>query len=391
MEGFGAREAISDELPRVESIRMIADVSSVAFEWDLVNDSRVDGYYLYRKEANEMEFLRIGRIDSRFGAHYVDGGLKPNTEYFYKILTYNKASNTVSRDNGALKAQTLSLAPLSFAKAMSSYPRKIKVLWAPHVDPRVSGYVIEREDRGEWRSVGEVNSRLLVEYLDTGLEDGKEYQYRVIPRTHDGVLGVPSEILRATTKPKPPIIRGIEATSNLPRRIELTWNPSGQNDVISYRLYRSARADRGFSEHATLKGETHFSDTIEGDGREYFYKVSAIDADGIESLLQESPARGCTLPLPNAPLIESARVENAQVVLHFSSNDPRGVEYVVYKREGGLFGKSERFISVKEPHFYDREVSAGAQYHYSVASVDGNGLESKRSEEVTISFLQEAR
>lgn len=391
MEGFGAREALSDELPRVGAMRSIADVSSVAFEWDLVNDSRVDGYYLYRKETSDVEFLRVGRVDSRFGAHYVDRGLKPNTQYLYKIITYNKASNTISHDSDVIEVQTLSLAPLLFAKAMSGYPRKIKVLWAPHADPRVSGYVIEREDRGEWRSVGEVDSRLLVEYLDTELEDGKEYQYRVIPRTHDKVLGTPSEILHASTKPKPPIVTGIKATTELPKRIELAWNPSRQSDVISYKLYRSTRDDRGFSEHATLKGETQFNDVIDADGREYFYKVSAVDTDGIESLLQELPVKGRTLPLPVAPIIEYARIENEQVVLRWAATDPRGMEYVVYKHEGSLFGKSERFISVKELQFYDREVSAGEKYRYCVASVDENGLESKCSEEIILYLPQEAR
>lgn len=390
MEGFANREAISNDLPRVGAIRSIADVGSVAFEWELVNDSRVDGYYLYRKEVNDAEFLRVGRVDSRFGAHYVDSGLKPNTLYLYKIITYNKASNTISRDSDVLEARTLSLAPLSFAKAMSGYPRKIKVLWAPHTDPRVSGYVIEREESGEWRSVGEVDSRLLVEYLDTGLEDGKEYKYRVFPRTHDRVLGVPSEVLRAVTKPKPPVVTGIRATNNLPKRINLTWNPSKQSDIISYKLYRSTRDDRGFSEHATLEGKTQFSDTIKGDGWEYFYKVSAVDRDGIESLLQESPTKGLTLPPPNAPIIEYARIENGQVVLRWAATDPRGVEYVVYKRDGVLFGKSERFISIKELHFYDREVSAGKKYRYSVATVDENGLESKRSEEMIMLLPQEA-
>ena len=130
---------------------------------------------------------------------------------------------------------------------------------------------------------------------------------------------------------------------------------------------------------------------IDGDGKEYYYKVSAIDVDGIESLLPESPIYGTTLKLPATPVMEYARIENGQVVLRWAPTDDRSVEYVVYKSDGWFMPKTERFVGIKDVNFYDREIVPGKKYYYSVAAVDRHGLESKRSNEVVLLLPQEAR
>lgn len=389
---FGSSEFVDGNLPRVSSIRTLPDVSSVAFEWNLINDPRIDGYYLYRKEVGASgDFERVGRIESRFGAHHVDRELKPGTTYLYKMNTYNKATGGVSPDSEVVEAKTIALEPLGFVQAMSGYPRKVKILWGPHNDPRVSGYVVEREESGKWKSVGKTDSRLLVEYLDMKLEDGKEYRYRVLAKTHEGALSTPSEVVSAVTKPKPPIVQGIVASVDIPKRIELSWEKSTQADVVNYKVYRAPWEKWNYSELTQTQGETSYVDNIDGDGKEYYYKVSAIDVDGIESLLQESPIYGTTLKLPATPVMEYARIENGQVVLRWAPTDDRSVEYVVYKSDGWFMPKTERFVGIKDVNFYDREIVPGKKYYYSVAAVDRHGLESKRSNEVVLLLPQEAR
>lgn len=391
-QNFRGKEFVDSNLPQVASIRTLPDVSSVAFEWNLINDPRVDGYYIYRKESGASEvFSRVGKIESRFGAHHVDRNLKANTTYIYKMVTYNKATGAISPDSSSVEVRTLSLAPLDFVQAMEGYPRKVKILWRPHSDPRVVGYVIERDDNGKWKTIGKTDSRLLVEYLDTGLDDGIEYRYRVMARTHEGALSEPSIVASAKTKPKPPVVSGIVASIDIPRKIELSWDKSYQEDVVSYKIYRAPREKWYYNSHTEVKGATSYVDEIDSDGKEYYYKISAIDVDGIESLLQDSPVFGTTLKAPATPVIEYARIENGQVILRWAAMDDRAVEYVVYKRDGLVFAKSEKFVSIKDVNFYDQDINTGKKYRYSVSAIDRHGLESERSEEVILLLPQEAR
>lgn len=390
LRGLGTSEALNPDLPRVASLRVIPEVSSVAFEWSILNDPRIDGYYLYRQESNQGAFERVAKIESRFGGHFVDTKLKPDTLYLYKIVAYHQATQSLSPDSEIAEVRTLSLAPLEFVQAMSRYPRKVKILWRPHENPRIASYLIEREESGRWKEIAKVENRLLAEYLDKGLEDGAEYRYRVIAKTHEGVQSAPSEVVSATTKPKPPVVQGVSASDSLPKKIELRWEKSSQEDTAHYKVYRASWEKWGYTVQSQSE-ETSYMDAIDSDGKEYFYKVSAVDRDGIESLLQESPTRGSTLGLPATPVMEYARIENNQAVLRWARSDERAVEYVVYKRQGGFFGKVERFVSVTDVNFYDREVVAGESYRYSVAAVDRHGLESKRSDEVVLQLPKEAR
>ncbi|MCH5323433.1 MAG: fibronectin type III domain-containing protein [Helicobacter sp.] len=368
------------------NIRTLNDVNTIAFEWDLVNNSQVKGYHIYRKAANEANFKKIATLDSRFQTHYADHNLQSNTQYEYQIASYD-TNNNASAYSPPIKATTLTLEPLSYFQAIGNYPRKVKLIWNPHNDTRITGYLIERKNaKGEWTKLTEIKNRLLVEYLDKDLEDQTTYEYRIFAFNANKTLSPPSASSSATTKPKPEVMTGFQATTNFPRVINLKWNKHPNPEVTAYIITRSNFESTLYFKVVELSSNnTQYQDKIDKDGQSYYYKIVAKDKDGIESLAT-SPIVGSTLEVPAPVTITYAQIEGNSAVIRWQPQDNRAVEYVVYKKDSLLFGETLRYTKVLTPEFIDKEIKAGQKYYYRVSAIDENGLESKQSQEMTLSL-----
>ncbi|TLD87594.1 fibronectin type III domain-containing protein [Helicobacter sp. MIT 05-5294] len=378
--------SINHSLTPPKDIRVLSDVNTIGLEWDLVQDPNVAGYHLYRKKANAQSFSKIATLDSRFTTHYADNKLESDTEYIYQLVSFDKQKN-VSDFSSAISAKTHSISAVSYVEAISNYPRKVKVIWNPHQDTRVSGYIIERRDKnGNWKELDKIQNRLLVEYLDTKLEDNTTYEYQIIAYNANGSRSLPSKSVKATTKPKPTQITNFKATNNIPRQVNLSWDLHSNPEVASYKILRSTLISSFYTTLVTLPSNTNsYQDLIGKDGEQYNYKIIATDKDGIDSL-EVGPISGATLAIPTSPNITYAQIEDGSVVLKWYPTDSRTKEYVVYKKDSLFFGETLRYNKVLTTEFIDREVKAGQKYYYSVSALDENGLESKPSQEVTLSL-----
>jgi len=374
-------------LPAPKNIKTLSGMDSVAFEWSLVTDPNVDGFNIYRSspDSGNGEYLRVGKVKDRFSTHYVDEQLTPNTQYFYQIASYDKEGNE-SPSTETVKAKTDPFDPIPFAEAISNYPRKVKVIWRPYPNPKIEGYIIERNDLGssDWNSVGKVKGRLSVEYIDDKLADNRLYKYRVIAYTFTGLKSPPSRVVEATTKPLPEVVQNIVATKELPKQIKITWAPVSNKDLDYYNVYRAKSSDGSYKTVAKTK-TTEFTDTTSKDGEEFFYKVTAVDTDGLESLVQPYPTHGMSLPKPASPIVTSATIEGKKAVLRWVRGDDRATSYIVYRSSGGWFSKEQiAFDSINGTSFTDDSIAPGIEYNYSVSSVDRFGIVSEQTKNVVL-------
>lgn len=368
------------------SIRTIADINAIGFEWRKVDDPRVVGYHFYRanmqKDGTKLKL--IDTIENRYTTHYVDEDLEPNTKYVYKISAATE-SDVESRTTDDYVVSTLPIFEgVSFIQAISNLPRQIKIIWRPHSNERVEQYKIERSSpaTSEWEKLATVDGRLQAEYIDMDLEDNVVYNYRVTAQTFDDINSLPSTIVKAQTKPLPEGILGLEATRTLPRKIALTWKPSETSDVINYNIYRSTSATRSFDKIKTVNAQTlQFEDFINEDGKVYFYKVSSIDKDKLESNLNINSVMGSTLGKPNKPIMTLAQIQGEKAILNWQAGDRRTVSYNVYKtiKEGFFESKTIKFEGIKALRFEDKDIVRGVEYSYSIQAVDESGIVSEKT------------
>ena len=192
---------IDKNLPTPQGVKHITDLTSVAFEWDKVNDPEVQGFAVYRGEG-AGKLVRIGEVDSRYATHYVDLGLKPDQEYNYRLASYN-AAGFQSIGTDSIVTRTLEIPhALSFVTKVDHLPRMAKLIFRPHPDTTINRYVIERRTpvKKEWEEIATIEGRLNAEFIDQGLEDEKAYEYRIFALRYDDIRSKPSAVISISTK-----------------------------------------------------------------------------------------------------------------------------------------------------------------------------------------------
>jgi uncharacterized protein len=382
---------IDSTLPTPSMNGFIADITSAAFEWKPVEDPRVTGLYVYRNTpgAEDQKLQRIATIDSRFSTHYVDNALVPATQYQYRFSTFTKAETESVGSETIIVATQPMIAPISFFQSVGNMPRSAKLLWRPHPNGKISGYVIERQDANDqkWNVVSTITGRLNAEFIDRDLKDGQVYFYRIKAITFDKLVTDPSEVSKVVTKPLPPEIKNITATNNIPRAIDLAWEPSTLSDFSHYNIYRSSTPTGTFDYHVKIE-TTNFTDKITEDGKFYFYKITAVDKDGLESPLSPVAVQGSTLQKPHTPIAYEGKVTNKVAELQWTNNDPRTVSYTVVKttKTSWISRESIDINNITGTNFRDTDIKPDTSYTYEIMSVDKDGIRSLPTQAIELSF-----
>ncbi|SFV51807.1 Putative fibronectin domain-containing lipoprotein [hydrothermal vent metagenome] len=378
---------VDKKLPKVTLTQngVVTEMNEIAFEWKPIKDSNVDGIKIYRKIGDKNSTQLLATVSNRYATHYVDLDVKPDTKYHYIFRTYR--DDVVSAKSKKLTVYSKPPLPsVAWIYARDGLPRMAKLLWRPHQNQAVKYYIIERKslDDKKWQEVAKLRGRLQAEYIDTNLKDRYTYRYRVRVKTFEGIVSTPSEIVKVVTKPLPPVITGLQATTDLPKKIFLTWNRSKYKDFERYYLYRAKRKDGRYELIAKLYNN-HFTDMVGEDGVSYFYKISQKDIDGLESKKDNYIVMGATLPKPIAPTLQDAKFNGKEIYLKWYKTDPRSVSYVVERHaKTGWFDEKIKNFKTSKKEFIDRDIVAGTTYTYLVYAIDKYGIYSKPSNEVQV-------
>lgn len=399
LSGCGAKvtpkkEAVIDEtLPIVKLTKngTIADINAVALEWASIDDQRVKGIYIYKVELNQdggstAKDEYFDTVDNRFSTHYLDRKIKPNTNYNYYFKTYSAGAES-PRSEMTLISSLPIMESVTWIHSIQGMPRSAKIIWRPHTNRIVKAYVIQRrtlEDE-KWKDIATVDGRLSAEYMDKDLKDKFTYKYRIRALTYENMISNPSKEVNVVTKALPNELTQITATTNLPKRVEIKWEKTKTKDFLNYNLYRASNVDGSYKLVLGLT-ENSYVDDIEEDGKQYFYRVSVVDKDGLESIYENYSVHGKTLVKPTTPSLVEAKLIDGQVKISWSNADSRVKSYVVQKRYNkSLFNEViEDFENIKGSEFIDTEISPDTVYHYKVFSVDTNAIKSEASIEVEL-------
>ncbi len=381
---------IDSSLPKPTNIRTISARNQVGFEWSLVDNPRITAVAIYKSDSNGS-FTKIATLDDRFITHYADVGLTPDTTYYYRFAT--NAAGGVESDLGTpITVKTLpTLDAVSFIAPVDSLPKRAKIVWKPHPNDAVIEYQVQKTDAAgrDWVLVSTVGPRLMAEYIDTNVQSGQVYNYRVIAKTFDGQLSLPSKIVQVKPKNLPMAIVDINATKTIPKRIVVQWKGPNQS-FEAYQLYRAIKPDGTFEPILKTK-ETIYNDNITEDGAVRYYKVSVIDKDGLESTAQQV-ATGTTKPLPPSPNFTQASITENKVQLAWDRPQYKEpLKFRITKKWGTVNQKESVIEDIPATVFVDTDVIPGTKYTYYVQSVDKDGLFSVPSDgaELSIPKLQD--
>lgn len=382
---------IDPTLPKASISNHVKSMTSIALEWKPVADTRVKGYYVYKNDPDTQEgkLSRVGTIDSRFVSHFTDSDLTPNTTYLYQLSTFNEKAQE-SEPSEAVQITTHPVLPsVSFFDSVGNLPRMAKVIWRPHDNLAVRGYVLERQtiEKPEWKKIDTIDGRLSAEYIDTKLDDNRVYKYRLRAVTYEDIESTPSDIAKVVTKPLPKPVADLQATTAEPRQILLSWKANPEKDIAFYNIYRSTSGNGNYRHHIKLN-ETEFKDEINEDGKNYYYKVTAVDKDELESPEQINPVHGSTLAKPHAPSFIDAIVKNNTAVLKWKNNDTRTKTYTIIMttKENWVQSTVQEITGVTDTTYEVKDLLPDVQYKFQIMAVDIHNIASEPTEPADVLF-----
>jgi hypothetical protein len=384
---------IDKTLPQVGDIKFLTEVSAIGFEWEPSFDGRVEGYYIYRSTPNSQsdKLQRVATIDDKYSSHYVDTKLQPETMYYYRFSTFSKEKRE-SVPSETVSASTLPLLEsVSFVKAITGLPHRIKIIWRPHASQRVEAYLVEKNEFNstQWKQIAKVNGRLSAEYIDAGLEGNHMFRYRIKAQTYDGLISKPSQIVEAGTKPLPKMVKGLSASYDIPKKVSLKWEAATEKDFSYYKIYRTLNPLL-FDSYLAKTQDTSYEDLINANGRSYYYVVTSVDKDGLESLKQEVSTKGGTLTIPAPVYITSSSHDGRSITLAWKNQDGRAIKYNVSKEFSQKWSdKKEVITGIPSTSFNDTDVIRGVEYKYNVVAIDKYGLSSEDSQSILIKMPKE--
>jgi len=386
---------IDSSLQTVELTKngVFTDMNALAFEWKTITDPRIIGISIYKNRVGykNQDYKQYEVLDNRFTTHYVDTDIKPNTKYSYYFKTFSKTAS--SKKSKVINVT--SLAPLnsvSWIYATKNMPRSSKIIWRPHSNQKVKAYILERMtlENNSWEKLATIDGRLSAEYIDSDLKDNFVYKYRIKVLTYDNMISNPSDVVTVITKPLPKSITNIHASRDLPKKIQLSWDKTDIKDFDHYNIYRSGSMKLWYNLIVKTPNNSYV-DKLEKDGEMYFYRVSVVDKDGLESNYEELSIQGLTLGKPTAPSMVEAEIVNNHVEISWVNNDSRIKSYKIVKDNHNNWVNSDKqkFINIKSNHFIDKNILPASTYSYQVFSVDEFGIESDPSLEVEIKTLED--
>ncbi|AEA33987.1 fibronectin type III domain-containing protein [Hippea maritima] len=381
------KQTVITSLPIVEGLKTHSGIRSVGLSWKPVLDKRVKGYVVFRSSSPTGEFKQITKISNKLKTTYEDTGgflkhLEDNAIYYYKIAVYSDSG--IGPSSQVVEGKTLP--PPNSPKqisATSGLARMVVIKWYPPQDDTVVAYNIYRSinPKGPFKKVGRVNGYVNTIYIDKGLKDGSTYYYSVVSVNYKGVEGDILAVAKATTKFKPAPPRNLSAKPSGAGKLTIYWWPSITADVVKYRIYRgSTKGSLGLVGEVPSDNLSYIDSGL-SPGKTYYYYLTSVDKDGIESLPTKIYSFE-TKPLPEPPTGISVKQVGHAVVISWSKASPDTVKYEVFRRHFVIL--TRKIAETENTYYTDNEVSPNTTYYYYIKAVDKYGQESPPSPEVKI-------
>ena len=256
----------------------------VVLAWRVCPEEEVGGYSVYRSTERDRGYERVGVVRNREKGDYLDKGsydkpLDDNSTYYYCITSYNKVDVESMRSEVVCAATKPRPNRPSGLKGGSLHLRRVPLSWEPNPETDIKTYHIYRSSGEEegFSEVAVVHGK--TSCLENGLEDGREYRYKIRAEDKDLLLSDFSETIIATTKPKPAPPQGLNVAFDGGTMI-LTWSANSEPDIVSYHVF-----EKGFFglKKIGIAKETRFVIVGPKPGKTKDYAVTGVDKDGLES------------------------------------------------------------------------------------------------------------
>ena len=232
----------------------------------------------------------------------------------------------------------------------------------------VSGATSYRVFRSESRGTGYslLGTTTATSYTNTGAAVGKTYYYRVKAVNSVGTSGH-SNIVSGKAKTAAPAAPSVTAGNSSTGKPKLTWN--AVSGAVKYEVYRSTRQNSGYSLLGTTTS-TSYVNTGASTGTTYYYRVKAVNRDGMASAYSNIVSGKATLPAPVLNI--GLSVSSGKPMLAWDAV-PGATSYRIYRSTSRGTGYSLLATTTSTSHV-NTSAAKGTTYYYRVKACNAAGL-----------------
>ena len=318
-------------------------------------------YEVYRSTRQNSGYSLLGTTTS---TSYVNTGASTGTTYYYRVKAVNRdgmASGYSNIVSGKAKAAAPAAPSVTAGNSSTGKPR---LTWKA-----VSGAVSYRIYRSESRGTGYslLGTTSSTSYVNTGVAAGKTYYYRVKAVNRDGMASGYSNIVSGKAKAAAPAAPSVTAGNSSTGKPRLTWK--AVSGAVSYRIYRSESRGTGYSLLGTTSS-TSYVNTGVAAGKTYYYRVKAVNRDGMASGYSNIVSGKATLPAPVLNI--GLSVSSGKPMLAWDAV-PGATSYRIYRSTSRGTGYSLLATTTSTSHV-NTSAAKGTTYYYRVKACNAAGL-----------------
>ena len=335
-----------------------SDSGKPKLTWNAV--SGATSYRVFRSESRGTGYSLLGTTTA---TSYTNTGAAVGKTYYYRVKAVNSVgtsgySNIVS---GKAKAAAPAAPSVTIGNSSTGKPQ---LTWKA-----VSGAVKYEVYRSTRQNSGYslLGTTTSTSYVNTGASTGTTYYYRVKAVNRNGMASAYSNIVSGKAKAAAPAAPSVTAGNSSTGKPRLTWK--AVSGAVSYRIYRSESRGTGYSLLGTTSS-TSYVNTGAAAGKTYYYRVKAVNRDGMASGYSNIVSGKATLPAPVLNI--GLSVSSGKPMLAWDAV-PGATSYRIYRSTSRGTGYSLLATTTSTSHV-NTSAAKGTTYYYRVKACNAAGL-----------------
>ena len=335
-----------------------SDSGKPKLTWNAV--SGATSYRVFRSESRGTGYSLLGTTTA---TSYTNTGAAVGKTYYYRVKAVNSVGTSGYSNIVSGKAKTAAPAAPSVTAGNSS-TGKPQLTWKA-----VSGAVKYEVYRSTRQNSGYslLGTTTSTSYVNTGASTGTTYYYRVKAVNRDGMASGYSNIVSGKAKAAAPAAPSVTAGNSSTGKPRLTWK--AVSGATSYRIYRSESRGTGYSLLGTTSS-TSYVNTGAAAGKTYYYRVKAVNRDGMASGYSNIVSGKATLPAPVLNI--GLSVSSGKPMLAWDAV-PGATSYRIYRSTSRDSGYS-LLATTTSTSYVNTSAAKGTTYYYRVKACNAAGL-----------------